>query len=163
MIRLLEPADAKLYAELRLEALQENPEAFSASFEEEKDRPIQHYEERFQQKHYNFGAFDEGKLVGVVSLVPETKLKLKHKANIFAVYVTPSHRGKGVGKALLEAAINQAKQIEGITRINIAVVSVNHEAKALYKRLGFETFGIEEKALKVKNVYLDEEYMVLTL
>ncbi|MFS0671788.1 N-acetyltransferase family protein [Ornithinibacillus sp. 179-J 7C1 HS] len=165
MIRLLDPTDAKQYATLRLEALKENPEAFSASFEEEseKENPIQLYEKRFSNTHYNLGAFDEETLVGMVSLVPETKLKLKHKANIFAMYVTPDYRGKGIGKALLEAAINQAKQIEGLIKINLAVVSINYGAKALYKQMGFETFGIDEKAIKIRNVYLDEEYMSLFL
>jgi RimJ/RimL family protein N-acetyltransferase len=166
MIRLLKPTDAEQYYELRLEALKENPEAFAASYEEElnKSNPIQLYEERFSSpSHYNFGAFEGEKLIGMVSLVPETRDKLKHKANIFAMYVTPTYRGKDIGKGLLETAINQAKEIEGLITVNLTVVSVNHGAKALYRKFGFETFGLEEKALKVKNVYFDEEYMSLAL
>ncbi len=33
-IRLLKPSDAKSYWDLRLEALEQNPEAFSSSYEE---------------------------------------------------------------------------------------------------------------------------------
>ena len=166
MIRLLEPTDAYQYFELRLEALIENPEAFATSYEEVINKPnsIEQYEQSFAQaNHYNFGAFDNEKLIGMVTLLPETKEKLKHKANIFAMYVTPGQRGNGVGKALLEAAITQARKSDGITRVNLTVVSINHGAKRLYQKFGFESFGLEEKALKIKNVYFDEEYMSLSL
>lgn len=166
MIRLLRPEDAQRYYELRLEALKENPEAFAASYEEtikNKTQVIQ-YRENFQSNvSYNFGAFKDSKLVGMVTLFPETKEKLKHKATIFAMYVTPSERGKGIGTALLENAIQQAKDLGSIKKINLTVVSINQDAKELYKKYGFKTFGLEEKALIIKNVYYDEEYMSLFL
>jgi len=34
-------------------------------------------------------------------------------------------------------------------------------ARKLYRSLGFETFGVEDRALKVGETYLKEEYMVL--
>jgi ribosomal protein S18 acetylase RimI-like enzyme len=166
MIRLLKPTDAKQYFELRLEALKENPEAFSTSYIEviNKPNPVQQYESSFgQANHYNFGAFENDKLIGMVTLLPESKEKLKHKANIVAMYVTPSQRGKGIGNALLDKAIKQAYQLEGVIKINLGVVSINYGAKALYKKFGFESYGLEEKAIKVKNVFLDEEYMSLSL
>ena len=166
MIRLLEPSDAKHYFELRLEALKENPEAFATSYEEviSKPNPVEQYEKSFAQTNqYNFGAFKDEKLIGMVTLLPETKEKLKHKANIFAMYVTPGQRGNGLGRALLGAAIKQAHKMEGISKVNLTVVSINHSAKGLYQKFGFKSYGLEEKALKVKNVYFDEEYMSLSL
>ncbi|WP_026909194.1 GNAT family N-acetyltransferase [Paucisalibacillus globulus] len=166
MIRLLEPTDAKKYLELRLEALKENPEAFAASYDEliSKVNPLEQFEKSIAQAtHYNFGAFKDEKLIGMVTLLPETKVNLKHKANIFAMYVTPDERGNGLGKALLDAAIKQARAIDGISRVNLSVVSINHDAKGLYQKFGFKSYGLEEKALKVKNVYFDEEYMSLSL
>lgn len=166
MIRLLGPADAKEYLELRLEALKENPEAFSSSYEEVVNRPnpVAQYEKSFGlADQYNFGAFENDRLIGMVTLLPETKEKLKHKANIVAMYVTPSQRGKGLGSALLSEAIKQADKLEGITKINLSVVSINYGAKALYKKFGFESYGLEEKAIRVNNVFLDEDYMSLSL
>jgi ribosomal protein S18 acetylase RimI-like enzyme len=166
MIRLLDQTDAKKYLELRLEALKENPEAFATSYDEviSKANPLEEFEKSFAQANqYNFGAFKDEKLIGMVTLLPETKVKLKHKANIFAMYVTPDERGNGLGKALLDAAIKQARAIEGISRVNLSVVSINHDAKGLYQKFGFKSYGLEEKALKVKNVYFDEEYMSLSL
>ncbi|MGF7013625.1 N-acetyltransferase family protein [Ornithinibacillus bavariensis] len=166
IIRLLEPNDAKEYYDLRLEALQVNPEAFSTSFEEVITSPniVEHYEKSFRQTNtYNFGAFQENKMIGMVTLFPETKEKLKHKASIFAMYVKPAYRGQGIGKLLLEAALKQAYELGGLSKINLSVVSNNHEAKGLYQRYGFKTFGLEEKALMVNHAFYDEEYMSLWL
>jgi ribosomal protein S18 acetylase RimI-like enzyme len=99
----------------------------------------------------------------MVTLIQESSLKLKHRANIFAMYVSPVTRGQGVGKALVTEAINKAKTIEGIEKLNLSVVSSNEAAKNLYKRLGFKVFGVEEKALKVEGTYYNDEHMVLFL
>ena len=165
-IKLLTPADASAYWELRLEALQQSPEAFASSYEEaiQRTNPIEQVENNLRTEgNYTFGAFDQNKLVGMVTLIQESSLKLKHRANIFAMYVSPVTRGQGVGKALVTEAINKAKTIEGIEKLNLSVVSSNEAAKNLYKRLGFKVFGVEEKALKVEGTYYNDEHMVLFL
>ncbi|WP_047979793.1 GNAT family N-acetyltransferase [Ornithinibacillus contaminans] len=166
MIRLLEPKDAIQYFLLRKEALTENPEAFATTYEELMTgaNPEEAYKKSIESgESYTFGAFEEEKLVGVVTMVPENKEKLKHKATIVGMYVTPTKRGNGIGKALMEAAISKAKELGDVVKLNLTVVSINDEAKALYTKIGFETYGLEEKALKMKNVYFDEEYMTLFL
>jgi RimJ/RimL family protein N-acetyltransferase len=165
-IKLLTPADASSYWELRLEALQLSPEAFASSYEDAIQRinPIEQVENNLRTEgNYTFGAFDQNKLIGVVTLVQENSLKLKHRANIFAMYVSPETRGQGAGKALLTEAINKAKTIEGIEKLNLSVVSTNEAAKNLYTQLGFKVFGVEEKAIKLKDKYYDDNHMVLFL
>ncbi|GIN74813.1 N-acetyltransferase [Bacillus sp. J14TS2] len=162
-IRLLNPLDSKKYLDLRLEALQTNPEAFASSYEEEKDS-VKKYESRFQsQDSLTFGAFENEKLIGVVTLVIEKNKKLKHRANIFAMYVSPEKRGIGVGKNLMLEAIKIAKGLEGIEQIYLTVVTSNDQAKRLYSSLGFKKFGEDKKAIKLGNRYFDEELMVLFL
>ncbi len=59
-IRRLNPEDAVLYKALRLEALQNHPEAFGSDYEAEKDRPVDQYATRFQSEQTaTFGAFHE--------------------------------------------------------------------------------------------------------
>lgn len=101
--------------------------------------------------------------MGVISLIKERLYKLRHRANIVAMYVSLEKRGLGIGKALLEAAIKKASDLEGVEQVYLTVVTTNQPAKKLYSSLGFNVFGTEERALKFDNTYLDEDHMVLFL
>ncbi|PAD82688.1 GNAT family N-acetyltransferase [Niallia circulans] len=163
-IRQLGPDDAEAYFALRLEALQTNTEAFGSSYEEEKDYPLSRTQSRLSDPaSYVCGAFVEKDLVGIVTLMRETKKKLSHRANIYAVYVTPKCRGKGVAKHLLKATIEKSRDLQGIEQVYLAVVAENAAAKKVYQAFGFETYGIDRKAIKINGKYYDEELMVLFL
>jgi RimJ/RimL family protein N-acetyltransferase len=68
-----------------------------------------------------------------------------------------------VARAMLEKVLAQCKTIDGLEEVNLAVGTFNQPARALYKSLGFETYGIEPRAIKIENTYVDEELMVLQL
>ncbi|WP_028392348.1 GNAT family N-acetyltransferase [Bacillus cihuensis] len=165
-IRKLHATDAKEYWSLRLEAFQTFPEAFATSFEEAiaRENPIQQAAAGLEAEgSYTFGAFVDGKLVGIVTLVQEMREKLQHRANIYGLFVKVNYHGSGIGKALMNETLNYARNLKGIEKVNLSVVASNEGAKKLYSDLGFKVFGLEEKALKLDDVYLDEEHMVLFL
>ncbi|GAM14142.1 GNAT family N-acetyltransferase [Mesobacillus selenatarsenatis] len=163
-IRRLNGGDAEGYRVLRHEALLKNPEAFSSSYEDEMYYEASDYGQRLDSKFtYTFGAFNEGQLVGVVTLVPEGKVKIRHRANIFAMYVTPSQRGHGTGRLLMKMAIQQASELTSIEQIYLTVNASNEPAKKLYSSLGFETYGVDKKAMVIDGTYHDEDLMVLFL
>lgn len=164
-LRQLVPEDASEYLAIRLIALQENPEAFGSSYEEEKNDSAQKYKNRFQSAldSFTFGAFEQAKLIGTISLVKETNLKLRHRANIVAVYVKPEIRGNGIGKKLMVRAIEKAKSLNEIEQLYLTVSTKNSAAQKVYKSIGFEVCGTEERALKYKDTYYDANHMVLFL
>lgn len=77
------------------------------------------------------------------------------------MYVCPENRNSGIAKSLMLKAIKKAKAIEGVEQIYLTVTSSNEPAKKLYQSLGFKTYGIDERALKVDHTYFDDELMVL--
>lgn len=163
-IKLLTQKDAENYRIIRLEALKDNPEAFSSSYEEELEYSSKIYEGRLSSENlYTFGALVEKRLVGTVTLICETKIKIKHRATIVAMYVLPEYRKSGVGKALMNKAITKAKELKGIEQIYLAVTASNEPAKQLYGSLGFVTYGLDKNGLKLGDTYFDEELMVLML
>lgn len=56
------------------------------------------------------------------------------------ISVDPSARGRGVGTALLSAAVDKARRI-GARALSLSVVDANHRARALYERQGFTPTG----------------------
>jgi ribosomal protein S18 acetylase RimI-like enzyme len=163
-IRRLESKDAEIYKEIRIEALKANPEAFSSSYEEEKEYPLENFENRLNfGNFYTFGAFVEYKLAGIVTLILETKNKTNHRANIVAMFVYPEYRKCGIGRGLMTEAINKAKEIKEVKQVYLSVTSSNDPAKNLYQSLGFKTYGIDKNGLRIGDKYFDDDLMVLVL
>jgi len=164
-IRKLNEEDAQMSQELRLKALKTDPEAFGSTYEREVDFLLEQVASRIAPTKNRFvlGAFHNGELVGTVTFMRESGIKMYHKGNIFGMYVKPECRGMGIGKALLVELIEQSKRCEGLEQINLAVVTDNFSAKKLYESLGFEVYGTERNALKFEGNYYDEYLMVMKL
>lgn len=114
--------------------------------------------------HYTLGAFiGDGlaKIVGTVTLVRERSPKVRHIANLVAMYVSPDTRRKGVGRHLLTELIGRARQLDGLDQLRLCVIQDNPAAIRLYRSVGFQTFGIEPNALKTADRSWDEVHMVL--
>lgn len=165
-IRMLNKSDALVYQEVRLNALKNNPEAFSSTYEREVEFSLGTIEERLEPVKDKFviGAFDHnGLLVGIITFMRENGLKTSHKGNIFGMYVAPETRGQGLGKLLMVELIKKAKDCDGLEQINLTVISENNSTKKLYKSLGFEVYGVEKNGLKFNGQYFDEDLMVLNI
>jgi len=57
-------------------------------------------------------------------------------AHLEELYVVPAKRGRGLGRALLEAAMDAARE-EGATRIDLGTSEDDVAARALYESAGF--------------------------
>jgi ribosomal protein S18 acetylase RimI-like enzyme len=107
------------------------------------------------------GAFVDGRLRGMVGFARETRLKRRHKGTVWGVYVGPELRGRGLGHRLLETLLSRARTLPGLERILLTVNAAAPSATALYRHLGFTTFGCEPAALKIGERYIADDHMGL--
>lgn len=164
-IRPLTEADAAAFSALRLEGLERCPQAFSTSAEVWRTLSLEAVKERIRshpEGSFTLGAFVQGALCGTAGL-RRLDGKERHKAQIWGVYVTEGARGRGIGKTLLEALIERAKTYPDLEQLSLGVTTEQAAARRLYASFGFEVWGLERRALKLPDRYVDEEYRVLRL
>lgn len=157
-VRQLTAADAAAFRDIHLEALQAQPAAFAAAYEEDCDQPSAAYAQRLEQLTI-LGAFADDGLAGVVTLQRHAQLKRRHVAMLWGMYVKPAARGTGLAEALFEAALHRAQS--EVDQLELYVQVGNARARRFYVRYGFETYGIMRRSLRVDGVDHDAEMMVL--
>ena len=164
-VRLLTDADAAAFSALRLEGLERCPQAFSMSAEIWRTLSLKAVAERIRphaEGSFTVGAFSGGTLCGTAGL-RRLDGKERHKAQVWGVYITEGARGQGVGRALLEALTKRAKTYPDLEQLSLGVATEQRAARRLYASFGFEVWGLERRALKLPDRYIDEEYRVLWL
>ncbi len=161
-IRRLVPSDVAAYRALMIEAYDRHPDAFTSSASERAALPLSWWQARLAEDDASaetvFGAFDDDRLVGVAGLAFETRAKVRHKATLFGMYVLPVARGRGVGEALVRAALAFART-RGIRIVQLTVTQGNAAAESLYRRSGFDAFGIEPYAVAIGDGYVSKIHM----
>ena len=106
-----------------------------------------------QKGGVQFVAVDAGVVVGWCDVAPKTHETLRHSGRL-GMGVAASHRGQGVGSALLAATL-AAAHARGLTRIELDVRADNAAAIALYRRQGFEVEGRLRQFMIVDGVAYD--------
>ncbi len=142
-------------------------EAFGESLDEMLQSTPETYAEGLRSggdENFMLGAFDEqDALVGMAGFYREQVAKKRHKGWVWGVFVSDSHRGHGIGRALLVSILESAQALAELDSIFLTVATTQVPARSLYRSLGFRSFGIEPRALKVNGNYVDQEHMVLEI
>lgn len=79
-----------------------------------------------------------GQVVGTLWLSEQSRGGPEGQAWVYDVEIDPSNRGKGYGRALMEAAERQAREY-GCTSLGLNVFGGNEVAIKLYESLGYRT------------------------
>jgi ribosomal protein S18 acetylase RimI-like enzyme len=84
----------------------------------------------------------DGNVIGVVNLdIRRTILHPGLSGLIDEIVVAEGYRGKGVGKKLIDAAVEKCK-LSGCCEIEVSTELTNTKARSFYKSCGFEEMGV---------------------
>lgn len=162
-VREIASASSIEYFDFLREGLVADEEHFRITPDDDKEAA---FPTKDKEDSFTIGAYNtDNELCGVASFTRDgaDRQKLRHKGILFRMYVAAAYRGQGISRLLIAAVLDRVRQISDIEQVNLTVIAGNDRAKSLYAKFGFKTFGREEKAIKWKGKYFDEEQMVLFL
>lgn len=167
-IRLLGVSDVAAYRALRLQILQEQPEAFTSSYPEESRKDVSEDAKRLvadSSRPHDFfvGALDGETLVGVVGLKGAYRQNERHTATVIGMMVERSYRKRGVGKLLMQELLAQVRKLPELEQLVLTVTEGNATAQGLYARCGFVVYGIRPGAIQVDGRRYGKVHMLLEL
>ena len=158
IVRRLTADDAEDFLALRLEGLSRHPVAFGADSAGVIALGMEEWRRRLTDNPV-FGGFRDDRLVAAAGMYRESPVKKRHKGVLWGVYVTEAARGLGVGRAVVEAAVAEARQ--QVAQLMTSVSVGNQAALDLYLSLGFQPWGVQPRALKIGERYVDEIELLL--
>jgi ribosomal protein S18 acetylase RimI-like enzyme len=141
----LDPGAWKAYRTLRLMALRTDPQAFEASYEEQRARPDAWWREHLRDAASGSGSWllfaqQEQRLVGMAGArVTEDRLT----ADVTGVFVVRAARGNGIASTLINAILHDLTQDHAIGNARLHVNASQMAAVRLYERYGFRIVKTE--------------------
>lgn len=107
----------------------------------------------------HFVALADGRVVGWCDIAVRARPTQRH-SGILGMGVIRDYRGKGIGRALMQATLAAAKT-RGIRRVELTVRVDNEPAKRLYESFGFATEGLCRRHMWIDGEYVDSWLMAL--
>lgn len=158
-IRLLTAGDAAAFRSFRLRGLREAPDAFHST-PEESDGPLEGFAERIADNRI-FGAFEAGRLVGMAMLALDARplRQMRHKVELWSVFVDPAARGRGLARRLVAACIEEARALGYEAVILTASTHLTHVVR-LYESLGFTIYGTERGMVRLTDGRLIDDHLM---
>jgi ribosomal protein S18 acetylase RimI-like enzyme len=106
-------------------------------------------------------ALVQSEVAGWCDIIPIAAEGFTHCGRL-GMGVLPAHRGRGIGRRLLDHTLARAREI-GLERVELEVYASNTEALRLYESAGFVTEGVKRGARRIDGTIDDVIEMVLFL
>lgn len=155
IVRPAHPADAEGLAKLG-HAVGSEPEGWLVSTNGWRDASDERRYLRAIRRYPNAAVYvaeEAGVIVGRLSIARDQHPASRHVADL-GLMVAADHRRRGVGTALLEAAVEWARQA-GVRKLELHVFPWNKAAIALYDRFGFVREGYRRGHYRRGEEYVD--------
>lgn len=161
MIRRLQPGEGAVFARIRLESLENEPESFASDISDFTGFYTLDWEPVLA-KRTAFVAFQDDVPIGLAALVRMEMSRLAHRAEVINVYVNSAHRGRGIA-ASLWSALEQHAVAQGIEQLELAVNAENADAIRFYLARGCRQVGTIPRGFRHGDRYFDEVLMIREL
>ena len=153
-VRALTEDEWETYRSLRLEALQESPDAFVADHDTEAAEPEEFWRARMGRSD-RLVAEAGGEGVGVVSIGAAEGNRPETAGQLFGLWVRPDWRGRSVAASLVRESARIAEG-KGLTQLFYWVGSDNGRAVAFASSFGFRPTD-DRRPMRVNNGNGDDE------
>src|SRR6185503_14164464 len=113
--------------------------------------------ETWDEGHLQFARFvmrDGKTILGWAALSPVSKRHVYRGVAEVTVYVSERARGRGIGRTLLEALIDESKE-NGIWTLQASIFPENTASVQLHLRCGFREVGRRERIAMLNGVWRD--------
>ena len=151
-LRPLEPEDWPAVAEIYWDGMRDGLATF------ETEVPAWEEWDRGHLPHHRLVAEILGEVVGFAAFAPASSRRCYAGVAENSVYVARSARGLGIGRALLEALIEEAEEA-GIWTIQTSIFPENRASLALHERCGFRVVGKRERIARRDGIWRDTLFL----
>src|SRR5215203_2059131 len=101
---------------------------------------------------------DDGELVGLLNCTGGQRRAMRHETTL-GISVKKGWRGQGIGRRMMERALEWAEGNEVIRRVQLEVYAENVGARKLYEELGFVEEGVRRRAAWKQGRWMDSVIM----
>lgn len=163
MIRPLTAAAAEAFAAFRIASLRESPLSFGATAAHEEALAPEDWRKKLSaERAVVDGSFDaSGRLVGTIGVYTTEDGSEASGPWLWAMYVAPECRGRGVGRQLVRHSINALRSQGEHRPLRLRVTHASDAARRLYLSLGFVPYKQESGVPWHSGQTVDLEYMSL--
>ena len=156
LVRPLDPTDYPAVAAVFAEGIATGRATFEATVPSWEEWDAAHL------PGHRFVAEEDGDLLGWIAVVPYSRRAVYRGVGEESVYVAERARGRGVGRALLEAVIASARA-GGLWTLQAGIFPENVASLELHRRLGFREVGVRDRIGQLDGQWRDVVLLELRL
>lgn len=152
----------RMYKQTGIDGVNFHPNPLDKKWD--KQELLKKYTRRFNTERFGkeweicWGAFEQNKCVGFVSLFSKGHDSQKHRV-LLGIAIESEYRSQGLGRCLMKVAMDWAQEQEQLSWVDLSVFTKNKAAHDLYIKLGFTDIGITEDAIRIGGESFDDHSM----